>query len=155
RSMDSGVVVWRGVVRQPEEGALAVGGGAAGSLGERRHGGGQLRAEVVEPVEAGEKAFRVDADDAVGLDGAAALVREVAVDILSLEIVAMEADGQVRIRGGDEAVEERLDPADGYLVQYRGIGEPGDSVKRALGENDSKRGQERDFEWPLALAGQE
>src|SRR6185295_7484657 len=59
-----------GVVRQFEEGAASVGAGAAGPLGERGHGGGELGAEVVEPVEAGEEALGVDADEATRLDDA-------------------------------------------------------------------------------------
>src|SRR5262245_40952650 len=86
----SGHLAW--VVRQLEEGALGVGKGAAGPLGERGDGGGELGAEVVEPVETGEEALGVDADDAVQRGGAV-FVSEIAVDVLPLKVVAVIADG--------------------------------------------------------------
>jgi hypothetical protein len=128
--MDSGVLIWRGssasLRRVPCRGT------APQALGERGHGGGELGAEVVEPVEAGEEALRMDADDAVELGGAV-FAPEVAVDVLPLEVVPVEADGEIRIRGVDEAMEEHPDSADGHLAQHRGMGGPRDGVKRALG----------------------
>src|SRR4051812_46757553 len=148
--MDSGVVIWRGSSASLRRVPLPWGTAPQPPLASAGNGGGELGAEVVEPVEAGEEAIRMDADDAVALGGAV-FTPEIAIDVLPLEVVAVIADGQVRIRGGDEAMEERLDSVDGHLAQHRGVGVPGNVMKGSLGD-DSEYGHEPNLEWPPSLA---